>query len=164
MFRKHVALLMTLMICCTSLGACSKEAPITLEEFMKTMEEHNGPSIPLERKYEGVSFSVVDATSKGASFQYENRYDMIVGFGYRWHLFVSTESDYRYVDIKMKNLKYKDILSGEPLLQHLDFKRLYKGLKPGSYRIVFPVEFPHDNGKHNSYNTVCLYADFEISK
>ena len=164
MLRKVTALVIVMVLCCTSLGACSKEAPRTLEEFLESMEGHSGPSIPFEKEYRGVSFSVEDATSKGASFLYENRHDVTVYYGPGWDLFVSTDGGYRHVDIKKRNLAFHDVLYPEPYYEYLDFKYLYKGLKPGSYRILLSLKFPQDNGKHNPYDLVFLYADFVISK
>ena len=164
MFRKVTAMLVALVLCCSSLGACSKETPRTLESFLESMEGIYGGEIPFEREYGGVSFSVEDATSKGASFRYENRYDVDVWYGESWNLFVSTDSGYRFVDIKIRNFAFNLMVSTVPMLQYLDFKWLYKGLKPGSYRIIISVSFPQDYGKYNPSNYVYLYADFEISK
>ena len=164
MFRKIRVFVIAIVLCCTSLGACSKEAPRTLDEFMESMVGHFGPSIPFEKEYRGVGFSVEGATSKGASFRYENRYDVTAYYGAGWDLFVSTDSGYRYVDIKKRNFAFHDALFPEPYFEHLDFKGLYKGLKPGSYRILLHLKFPQDNGKHNPYDMVYLYADFVISK
>ena len=162
MFRKVTAMLVALVLCCTSLGACGKENAVLMEDFLDA-------GIPLEREYRGVSFSVEDATSKGAFIRYENRNDVPVLYGAGWKLFVKTNDGYRWVGFK-KNLVFPAALFDEPYVGYRDFTWFYsrKGLGPGSYRIVYYLVFsgvntePLEQHQYQS-NTVYLYADFEIS-
>jgi len=164
MLKRIVVSLLILALSCASLGACSREAPRTLEEHMEIMDGLFGPRILLEKEYQGVCVSVEDLTPNGASFRYDNRDNVSVIYTETWNLFIGTDSGYRYVEIKIRNFGFKDIAHPEPIIHSLDFKHLYKGLKPGSYRIVFPVVFPQDCGKHNPNNYIYLYTDFDISK
>jgi len=160
MFRKATALILALILCCASLVACKKEPIVTMEEFLNA-------SIPLEREYRGVSFTIEDATTKGASFRYVNRNEVIVLVSCSWDPFINTDSGYQYVRHK-KNFPSVDCLHGEPQYQYLDFKLLYKKLKPGAYRVVIKFEFPDGNmndgyGHKSPDNHVYLYADFTVS-
>jgi len=162
MFRKVTALLVALVICCTSLGACSKKPEMMMDEFF---EKYIDPSIPIEREYEGVRFLIEDVTTQGAYIRFENNNKVPVLYSSGFYLFINTDIGYRYIDLK-KNVGFKDGLFEEPRYDYLDFTHWYKsnGLAHGSYRIYCVFVFPEGYEHRYPDNFVYLYVDFEISK
>jgi len=168
LFLLMAPLMCALVILCSCSASENEPEADWLPASVMTLRYHNKP---LVKDYQGVTFTIHDATSDSASVTVEcpKKYQLYFGYGYDiykyedsdWVLLSTVEHE-GYVDVWpaviTSNLPYLD-----PNKQGLDFNYYFDGLEPGTYRFVQSVYCVNKGEQVTDYSDYAyVFSEFTI--